>query len=165
MPQPASAAAPAPTSGALENARRALAILERQAAGFTSLSLPVSLQIELEDKRREVAELEARLSAAAPLEVPTPGATGPVTPEDDAAYQRVDPRKLREAMGDTFDEPEFIMLCFELGVDDEQLPGKTLPLKMLSLINYHRRRDIYAQLVEEVIRERPHLREPLLHSG
>ncbi len=165
MPQPASATAPASTSGALENARRALSILERQAAGFTSLSLPVSLQIELEDKRREVAELEARSSTAAPPGVPTIGTPSPVTPEGDAAFQLVDPRKLREAMGEAFDEPEFIMLCFELGVDDEQLPGKTLPLRMLSLINYHRRRDIYAQLVEKVIRERPHLRESLLRSG
>ncbi len=46
---------------ALRMARRALAILEEQAAGYTALSLPVHLRIELEDKRREVAELEARL--------------------------------------------------------------------------------------------------------
>ena len=163
MPQPASATAP--TSGALENARRALAILERQAAGFTSLSLPVPLQIELEDKRREVADLEARLSAAAPLEVPTLGTPGPATPDADAAYQHVDPRKLREALGAAFNKPDFVVLCFDLGVEFEELQGETLPLKMLSLIKYHQHRGIYAQLVEKVIRERQHLREPLLQSG
>jgi len=46
---------------ALENARRALAILEAQAAGYTSLTIPAHLKIELEDKRREVEELERRL--------------------------------------------------------------------------------------------------------
>ena len=35
-------------------ARRALAILERQAAGYTSLEISAHLQIQLEDKRAEV---------------------------------------------------------------------------------------------------------------
>ena len=46
---------------ALAMARRVLAILEEQAAGYERLQIPVHLQINLEDKRREVAELEARL--------------------------------------------------------------------------------------------------------
>ncbi len=52
------------TTTALERARRALAILEQQAAGFGALHIPVHLQIELEEKRREVAELEARERSA-----------------------------------------------------------------------------------------------------
>ncbi len=43
---------------ALEMARRALSILEQQAAGYTSLTMPVHLRIQLEDKRAEVAALE-----------------------------------------------------------------------------------------------------------
>jgi hypothetical protein len=43
-------------------ARRNLAILEEQAAGYTSLTLPVHLRIQLEDKRREVEELARRLA-------------------------------------------------------------------------------------------------------
>ncbi len=46
---------------ALEMARRALTHLETKAAGYTSLTMPVDLKIELDDKRQEVAELEARL--------------------------------------------------------------------------------------------------------
>jgi hypothetical protein len=46
---------------ALAMARRSLAILEEQAAGFGRLQMPGHLRIELEEKRREVAELEARL--------------------------------------------------------------------------------------------------------
>lgn len=48
---------------ALERARRALAILEAQAAGYTVLTIPAHLQLELEEKRREVADLEARTAS------------------------------------------------------------------------------------------------------
>ncbi|WP_068816313.1 TIR domain-containing protein [Phormidesmis priestleyi] len=46
---------------ALVMARRSLAILEEQAAGYGKLQIPTHLRIDLEEKRREVAELEARL--------------------------------------------------------------------------------------------------------
>lgn len=46
---------------ALAMARRSLAILEEQAAGYGKLQMPPHLRIDLEEKRREVAELEARL--------------------------------------------------------------------------------------------------------
>jgi hypothetical protein len=42
-------------------ARRVLDILEEQAAGYTALTIPTHLQIELEEKRLEVADLERRL--------------------------------------------------------------------------------------------------------
>ncbi len=42
---------------ALDMARRTLAILEEQAAGYGSLEIPVSLRVQLEDKRCEVTEL------------------------------------------------------------------------------------------------------------
>ena len=48
---------------ALRMARRALYILEEQAAGFGPLHVPVHLRIELEEKRKEVARLEAQLRA------------------------------------------------------------------------------------------------------
>jgi len=47
------------SSRALSMARRALAILEEPAAGYTALTIPTHLKIELEEKRREVADLEA----------------------------------------------------------------------------------------------------------
>lgn len=46
---------------ALAMARRSLTILEEQAAGFGKLQMPAHLRIELEEKRLEVAALEARL--------------------------------------------------------------------------------------------------------
>ena len=48
---------------ALEKAKRVLAVLEQQASGFTSLTIPAHLQIELEDKHREIADLEADLKS------------------------------------------------------------------------------------------------------
>lgn len=46
---------------ALAMARRVLAILEKQAAGYGMLEIPVHLQIQLEEKRQEVEKLQARL--------------------------------------------------------------------------------------------------------
>ena len=47
---------------ALKKAKRSLAILEKQVAGYTSLSVPPHLIIELEDKRQEIAKLESELA-------------------------------------------------------------------------------------------------------
>jgi nucleoside phosphorylase len=46
---------------ALAMARRSLGILEEQAAGYGKLQIPAHLQINLEQKRQEISELEARL--------------------------------------------------------------------------------------------------------
>ena len=46
----------------LSRARRALQILEEEAAGYTALTRPAHLQIEIEEQRKEVASLEARLA-------------------------------------------------------------------------------------------------------
>ncbi|MCD6345751.1 MAG: hypothetical protein J7M17_09160 [Anaerolineae bacterium] len=67
-------------TAALERAHRALAILEAQAAGYTALTIPVHLKLDLEAKRREVAELEARLPRAA---------TAPPSPIFDQRGQQV----------------------------------------------------------------------------
>jgi tetratricopeptide (TPR) repeat protein len=45
-------------------AQRVLASLEKRAAGYTSLTTPSDLSIELDDKRQEVDKLKARLDAA-----------------------------------------------------------------------------------------------------
>ncbi|MEW5869568.1 MAG: ATP-binding protein [Chloroflexota bacterium] len=65
---------------ALERARQSLAILEEQAAAYTALTIPAHLKIELEDKRAEVAALEARLAALEPKIAPPPGPLKAVPP-------------------------------------------------------------------------------------
>jgi hypothetical protein len=49
---------------ALSMAERSLAILEKQAAGYTVLTIPPHLQIQLEEKRKEVGERKAELDKA-----------------------------------------------------------------------------------------------------
>ncbi len=64
LPTPAPSLTPderARTERTLAMARRALEHLEEQAAGYGKLALPTHLRIELEDKRAEVAALEAKL--------------------------------------------------------------------------------------------------------
>jgi hypothetical protein len=63
---PAWAPTPPATSdepSALRMARRALAILEVQAGAHTASTIPTHLQIDLEEKREQVKELEVRWRA------------------------------------------------------------------------------------------------------
>lgn len=46
----------------LKTARMVLGVLEQQAAGYTALSIPAHLCIELEEKRKEVQSLEERIT-------------------------------------------------------------------------------------------------------
>lgn len=62
-PTPASATPPGPEPPALQMARRALAHLEMQAGAYTVSTTPVHLQIDLEEKRKQVEELESRWRA------------------------------------------------------------------------------------------------------
>lgn len=57
---------PSTSESPLATAQRALALLEKQAAGYTSLTIPPHLQIELEDKRKEVAQLTAATARPEP---------------------------------------------------------------------------------------------------
>jgi len=47
---------------ALEKARLALAVMEEQAAGYTSLTVPVHLKLDIEDKNREVEDIRQHLA-------------------------------------------------------------------------------------------------------
>ncbi|MGD8624612.1 MAG: NB-ARC domain-containing protein, partial [Anaerolineae bacterium] len=49
----------------LDTARRVLAILEEQAAGYTTLTVPAHLRVEVETQRDKVASLGARLAQLA----------------------------------------------------------------------------------------------------
>ncbi|MCF4966074.1 tetratricopeptide repeat protein [Nostoc sp. CMAA1605] len=46
----------------LSTAQMILQVLEQQAAGYTNLTIPAHLKVQLEEKRQEVASLKARLS-------------------------------------------------------------------------------------------------------
>ena len=46
----------------LSTAKMILTVLETQAAGFTYLTIPAHLKVQLDEKRQEVESLEARLA-------------------------------------------------------------------------------------------------------
>lgn len=95
-------------------ARRALAILERQAAGYTSLTLPAHLQIELEEKRAEVARLaaqcEADREANREARPPTPASSSDLYSDD-----------ARRIIAQRFYEPQLAAL----GLDEAQLTSQS----------------------------------------
>ncbi len=55
----------APLEQALAMARRSLEVLETQAAGYSVLTIPAHLFLELEEKRKEIARLETQVRVAA----------------------------------------------------------------------------------------------------
>src|SRR5262249_46141941 len=79
--------------GTLARARRALQFLEQQAAGFGLLHIPAHLQLEMEEKREEVARLESRLAET------TKQPVGRITAPDSHAcpYPGMVPFRLRDS--------------------------------------------------------------------
>jgi hypothetical protein len=73
---------------------------------------------------------------------------GDITPESSVLT-------LRRVLTDTFSEQELRLLCFDLGIDFEDLRGTTLEAKMVSLVDYLQRRSRLEELIVYVRRERP----------
>lgn len=64
---------------------------------------------------------------------------------------------LRRALDDGYNDSELRDLCFELGIDYEDLAGDNQSAKARELVQYAQRRNLLAQLVAHVMRDRPHL--------
>ncbi len=64
---------------------------------------------------------------------------------------------LRRALDDGYNDSELRDLCFELGIDYEELGGDNQSAKARELVLYAQRRNLLASLVERVMRDRPHL--------
>ncbi|MCB8928766.1 MAG: hypothetical protein H6652_24440 [Ardenticatenaceae bacterium] len=67
--------------------------------------------------------------------------------------------QLREDILTVFNLEEFQALCHRLGIEYEQLRGKTQRDKAALLIGTMERNGRLPELVQEVVRERPHLEE------
>lgn len=65
--------------------------------------------------------------------------------------------ELRDILIDFFNRTELRDLCFELGVNDEELSGDTINDKARELIAYMRRRSRLNELIETCYRARPHI--------
>ncbi|MBL7062645.1 MAG: caspase family protein [Anaerolineae bacterium] len=104
--------------------------------------------------------ISARPPAAPSPPAPAPGESA-VAPTTGIDPDSVDPIKLRQAMHSAYDRPAFEILCKELGLDYHDLRGETLETKMLYLIDWHRRRRRYAQLVRKALTDHPYLAQEL----
>jgi hypothetical protein len=67
---------------------------------------------------------------------------------------------LRGILDNAYNSNELKDLCFELGIDHEDIPGDTQSAKARELVLFARRRGLEARLVELVMRDRPHLLVP-----
>jgi hypothetical protein len=72
--------------------------------------------------------------------------------------------QLRKLLIRYFDMPEFQILCFDLGVDHEELLGLNKPTKMQDLISYLQRRNELHLLIGEVKKQRPSVNWPDIKS-
>jgi len=69
----------------------------------------------------------------------------------------IDQRPLRMAMRLTYDRAELSLLCRDLGLSLEDLPGRTLETQLMELIDYCHRHGRYDQLLCQLQANRPHL--------
>lgn len=67
---------------------------------------------------------------------------------------------LSRALDDGYNLEELRGLCFELGIDFEDIPGATQSAKAYELVLYAQRHGLTARLVDKVIKDRPHLLVP-----
>lgn len=67
---------------------------------------------------------------------------------------------LRRALDEGYNSDELRDLCFELGIDYEDLPGETQSARARELVLYARRHNLTAQVVALVMAARPHLLAP-----
>ena len=78
------------------------------------------------------------------------------TPQGDAPSQeQVDRVQLRRSLEEFFDLAELHTLCFDLGVDFENLPGDTKSEKVIALIEHLDHRERLPELVAAYKRDRP----------
>ncbi len=67
---------------------------------------------------------------------------------------------LRKLLIEHFDLEELRLLCFDLGLDYEELAGRTKSTKMQDLITYLQRRGELQRLIDEASGQRPHAAWP-----
>lgn len=73
--------------------------------------------------------------------------------------------QLRKLLIQHFSLDELRVLCFDLGLEYEELPGDTRTTKMHGLIEYLQRRGELSRLLNEVIDHRPNLAWPSFEDG
>lgn len=86
-----------------------------------------------------------------------PGATIPEVPTSRPALQEVDQRSLRRMMREAYNRPELSLLCRDLGLSIEDLPGTTLETQLMELIDHCHRHGLRERLLGMMRADRPQL--------
>ncbi len=127
--------------------KQRLHYLELQKAQFGLHTAP-HIQIDIDNTRQEIQKLTQEiqtLSQAAMSTTATRTPAGTMPPVADlTANQRI---RLREILINRFSLSELKTLCFDLGVDYDNLAGEAKLDKVLALITYYERRRQVAQLL------------------
>jgi hypothetical protein len=131
----------------LRMAKRSLVILETQAAGYSALTIPAHLQIELDEKRAEVAALEGQLAGSVQQSVSTGANVAPVASRT----------QLRENLERAFSLEELRTLCSDLGVDFDLLPSSDKGAMAREMITYLERRSRIPELIALCWARRPNV--------
>jgi hypothetical protein len=69
----------------------------------------------------------------------------------------IDQRALRIAMRRSYDGEELRLLCRDLGLTIDDLPGRTFETRLMDLIDHCQRHRRYEQLLERIRIDRPHM--------
>jgi Effector-associated domain 7 len=80
---------------------------------------------------------------------------GPAQPQPPAAPALPDQVRVKNVLQEQFNREELRSLCFDLGVDWDDLEGSTLSIKAISLVGYFQRRSRLAELVAAMRTARP----------
>ena len=81
------------------------------------------------------------------------------TPEDRNLFIQL--TKLRELLKDSFHDTEFNILCYDLGIDYENLPNHSLSAKGLALVRQMKRENRLQELTAYCREKRPHATWPV----
>jgi hypothetical protein len=110
----------------------------------------------------DIAQLIFFLGIDISQKADTSGVLVPAPPESAFNPNQVDRRKLREEMVKVYPQPDFELLCLDLGKRYDLLRGSTLALKIAYLVEDTHDPLRYAELVQKVITDHPHLKERLI---
>lgn len=127
-------------------------LIEKLALDIADFTDPAEREMQM---KRLLRALSKPAEVAAPRPTAAPGAESATRPPAAKALEQVDRTKLRQVLADYFNEEELRDLCFELGIDYENLAGSTKSGKARELVAYCERHMRIGELAAACYRLRP----------
>lgn len=132
-----------------EIARYSQALAQRIGAPLNS---PEDLDFIVEE-----ISIEIKPESASQVQPATKGVSLYGTSTKTSSSGQPDPIILRDQMNQYFSVSELRTLCFDLGIDYEDLPGSTKQLKVIELIGFVQRRGVLDNLIKLLAHQRPNV--------